>query len=63
MEGMKVRQIRKRDGSLVSFDPGKIEQAIYKALVATSAGGRELASELARQVVGMVGERFAGAPF
>jgi len=33
-----VAQIRKRDGSVVPFNPGKIEAAIYKGLTATSSG-------------------------
>ena len=56
---MKVHQIRKRDGSVVPFQPSKIEQAIYKALAATKVDGRELAAELCRHVVEMVSARFA----
>ena len=37
MNQSKISQIRKRDGSIVSFNPDKIEQAVYKAL---SAGHR-----------------------
>ncbi len=44
-------QIRKRDGSLQAFDPGKIEQAIYKALIATGTDDYRLAAELAADVV------------
>ncbi|MBI4187287.1 MAG: adenosylcobalamin-dependent ribonucleoside-diphosphate reductase [Chloroflexi bacterium] len=56
---MKVTQIRKRDGSIVPFIPDKIEQAIYKALVATGAGDKKLAADLGGRVVRVVEERFA----
>ncbi len=59
----KIARIRKRDGSIVAFEPNKIELAIYKALSATSAGGRELAADLAQQVVKIVESRFVpGTP-
>lgn len=61
MSDTKVTQIRKRDGSVVPFDPGKIERAIESALMASRAGGRELASELAQQVVEIMEYRFAQA--
>ncbi|MEE9399756.1 MAG: adenosylcobalamin-dependent ribonucleoside-diphosphate reductase, partial [Dehalococcoidales bacterium] len=51
-------QICKRDGSIVPFEPGKIERAIHKALTATKAGGRELAADLAQQAVEIVEDRF-----
>jgi ribonucleoside-diphosphate reductase alpha chain len=55
-----VRQIRKRDGSVVTFDPGKIKNAIHKALSATGADGEGLATDLAQQVVNLIDERFSG---
>jgi ribonucleoside-diphosphate reductase alpha chain len=59
----KIAQIRKRDGSLVPFDPGKIEAAIRKALRATKIYRAELATDLAHQVVAIVEDRFAqGTP-
>ncbi|HEY82240.1 MAG TPA: adenosylcobalamin-dependent ribonucleoside-diphosphate reductase [Dehalococcoidia bacterium] len=57
----KIEHIRKRDGSVVPFSPQKIEGAIYKALAATKAGDGELAASLARRVVEVVAERFAGS--
>lgn len=45
MSKAKIDRIRKRDDSLVPFNPDKIELAIYKALEAVKAGGRELAAE------------------
>jgi len=61
MSNIKVTQIQKRDGSIVPFDSGKIERAIEGALMATRTGGRELANELAQQVVEIVENRFAQA--
>jgi len=58
MSEMKIPQIRKRDGSVVSFEPNKIQQAIYKALTATRAGGKELAADLTHRVVETVADRF-----
>jgi transcriptional regulator NrdR family protein len=37
-----VSKIRKRDGTVVAFDAQKIEDAINKALVATSTGSKKL---------------------
>jgi ribonucleoside-diphosphate reductase alpha chain len=63
MNKAKVSQIRKRDGSIAPFDPSKIEQAIYRALMATQTGNRELAAELAQRAVAIVEDRFApGTP-
>jgi ribonucleoside-diphosphate reductase alpha chain len=59
MNKSKLSQIRKRDGSIVPFDPDKIQQAIYKALVATGADDAVLADELAVQVVKLVEERLS----
>ncbi|MDP3878823.1 MAG: adenosylcobalamin-dependent ribonucleoside-diphosphate reductase [Dehalococcoidales bacterium] len=57
MSRLKIVQIRKRDGSVVPFNPAKIEGAIHKALMATGAGGRELAADLGKRVVGIAEER------
>ncbi len=59
MGGVKTRQIRKRDGSVVPFQSGKIQRAIHRALVATGAGNGELAADLAQGVVEIVADRFA----
>jgi ribonucleoside-diphosphate reductase alpha chain len=61
MAGLIISNIRKRDGSVVPFDPGKIERAIHKALLATGSGNGGLAGSLAGHVVKLVEERFAGA--
>jgi ribonucleoside-diphosphate reductase alpha chain len=57
MSQRKITQIRKRDGSVVPFEPEKIELAIHKALLATNSGGRELAAELGNRVVKILKER------
>jgi len=60
MSRAEVTEIRKRDGSVVNFEPEKIKGAIRKALVATSADDGKVAAELADQAVQMVRSRFAG---
>jgi ribonucleoside-diphosphate reductase alpha chain len=60
MDKAKVTQIRKRDGSIVTFEPKKIKDAIHKALVATSIDNGEVATELARHAVQIVKARFVG---
>ena len=45
-----VFQIKKRDGRLVNFDESKIEQAIYKALIATGKPNFQLAKKLVQKV-------------
>ncbi|MCD5381667.1 MAG: ribonucleotide-diphosphate reductase subunit beta [Candidatus Pacebacteria bacterium] len=44
---MEIQNIRKRDGSVQSFDISKITSAIAKALVETGEGDREKAEEVA----------------
>ncbi|MBI2850530.1 MAG: adenosylcobalamin-dependent ribonucleoside-diphosphate reductase [Chloroflexi bacterium] len=61
MTRQKVTRIRKREGSVVPFDSSKIEAAIYKAFVATSAGGRDRTAELCQRVVDIVEERLGHA--
>ncbi|MBI2851600.1 MAG: adenosylcobalamin-dependent ribonucleoside-diphosphate reductase [Chloroflexi bacterium] len=53
----KLIRIRKRDGSIVPFDAGKIELAIYKALAATGIDRWELAASLARRVIELLEAR------
>jgi ribonucleoside-diphosphate reductase beta chain len=47
---MEIKQIKKRDGSIKSFDIGKIEHAILMALTETNAGGAEDAKKVATLV-------------
>ncbi len=52
MSSTGISRIRKRDGSIVIFDLGKIEQAISKAVsAATGMGDRALALKLTNQVM------------
>src|SRR5215208_4573937 len=44
-------KIKKRDGRLVNFDESKIEQAIYKALIATGKPNFQLAEKLVQKVL------------
>ena len=44
-------EIRKRNGDTTKFDQDKITNAIYKALLATSEGDRDLAQELTNGVL------------
>ena len=44
-------EIRKRNGKTSKFDQSKIINAIYKALMATNQGDRNLAEELAKGVL------------
>ena len=46
-----IAQIRKRSGAVVPFEPGKIENAIFKAMEATKLGDRTLAAKLSEKVV------------
>ena len=45
-------EIRKRNGNTTKFDQDKITNAIYKALLATSEGDRDLAQNLTDGVLG-----------
>ena len=60
MSSEKVSQIRKRDGTIVTFEPKIIYNAINKALIATNTEDGKVAEEFAEQVVQMVKTRFAG---
>lgn len=55
----KLTKIRTRDDSIVAFDASKIEDAVYKALVATNSGDRRLAGRITQKVVNTLEERFA----
>jgi ribonucleoside-diphosphate reductase alpha chain len=44
-------KIKKRDGRLVNFDESKIEQAIYKALIATGKPNFQLSQKLVQKVL------------
>ncbi len=52
-----IKEIKKRDGRIVSFEKDKITEAIFKALTATNKGGKKLARHLSNQVVGLLNKR------
>jgi len=58
MNSAEVTQIRKRDGSVVPFEPKKIRDAIHRAFVATSTDTGEVPAKLTEQVVQIVKARF-----
>ena len=58
MRETSISAIRKRDGSVVPFDSGKIEAAIHKAFMGAKAGDKQTATKLAKAVVKKLEERF-----
>ena len=54
-------EIRKRNGDTTKFDQDKITNAIYKALLATSEGDRDLAQSLTNGVLYKLSARGVGA--
>ncbi len=54
----RIKQIKKRDGRIVPFEKGKIEEAIFKALTATAEGGKTLAHQLTDKVIKILNRRF-----
>lgn len=52
-----MSKIRKRDGRIADFQPAKISNAIYKALLATKQPDYALADRLAGKVVRRLGEQ------
>ncbi|MHA2105066.1 MAG: vitamin B12-dependent ribonucleotide reductase [Candidatus Hodarchaeales archaeon] len=46
-----IDRIKKRNGKIVEFNSDKITTAIYKAMVASNAGDREIAKQLSMKVV------------
>jgi len=50
--GNAFKEIRKRDGRVVTFDTEKITEAIYKAVIAVGGSDRGIAENLTRQVIG-----------
>lgn len=48
--GMEITRIRKRDGSVVDFNVGKIESAVSKAFIETGEGKADEAAQVAKLV-------------
>ncbi|MDI6873378.1 vitamin B12-dependent ribonucleotide reductase [Candidatus Solincola sp.] len=57
---MTMERIRKRDGSVVPFEKGKIAAAVRKALEAVGEGDPSRAESLADEVVARLEERYVG---
>ncbi len=55
---MKITEVKKRDGSIVPFEPTKIQEAIFKALTATGEGDGRKAKRLANKVIKILTRRF-----
>jgi len=53
-----ISKIRKRDGRVVDFEPGKIANAIHKALDAVKVKDGELSEKLSIEVVAILEENF-----
>ncbi len=56
---MPIQYVRKRDGRLEKFEPGKIAKAIHKAILATGEKDGERSKALAESVISLVSETFA----
>lgn len=56
-----IRQIKKRDGRIESFDQEKIKNAIWKAAEAVGGTNEAIAEDLADQVVEIISERYTDA--
>jgi ribonucleoside-diphosphate reductase alpha chain len=55
-----IKQVRKRDGRLVTFDQNKITSALLRAIAQTTGKDPALAQRLSDQVVKILEERFDG---
>ncbi len=54
MKNSRIKQIRKRDGSIVPFDPEKITDAVFKAAVAVGGSDKNTASTVSQSVLGIL---------
>ena len=57
-----VKQIRKRDGKVETFQPEKITWAIFKAAQAVGGNDFSMAEQLCRQVVNTINQSAQGTP-
>jgi ribonucleoside-diphosphate reductase alpha chain len=51
-------KIKKRDGSIVDFNPDRIKSAVHKAFLAVELGNGEKAEKITHEVVRLLGEKF-----
>jgi len=54
MEKQRVKQIRKREGDIVPFEPNKIMEAVFKAFKAVGEGHQEEAEHISGQLVSIL---------
>lgn len=54
----KIKQVIKRNGKIVDFNPTRISNAIYRAAVSVGGRDKETAEKLARQVVEILEEKY-----
>jgi ribonucleoside-triphosphate reductase (formate) len=54
----KIAKVRKRDGSIVDFDLGRITNAIFKAITATNQGDGVKSKRLSEEVLKILNRRF-----
>ncbi|MDP2864047.1 MAG: ribonucleoside triphosphate reductase [bacterium] len=54
----KITKVKKRDGEIVEFDQARIEEAIFKALTASSQGDGKRAKKVSKRVVQILNRRF-----
>ncbi len=54
----KIKNIRKRDGRIVSFDKQKVTHAIYKATVSIQKEDEKLAEKLSKKVASVLEKKF-----
>jgi len=53
-----IKEIKRRDGSIIDFDQSRITEAIFKALTATNQGDGKLSKTLSDKVVKFLNRRF-----
>jgi len=53
-----IKQVKKRNGDIISFDRKKIEEVLYKALTATDEGGKVLSRQLCARAIKILNRRF-----
>jgi len=54
----KITKVKKRDGTIVDFEPSKITDAIFKAITATDQGDGKRSKKLSDRVVKLLNRRF-----
>jgi len=53
-----IERIQKRDGRVVLFEQGKIEEAVHKAIIATNQGNGPESKRVANKVLSLANRRF-----